>query len=34
MSAAGYVFFRSENGVWLVDAVAPRYFGLLEAPDS
>jgi putative RNA 2'-phosphotransferase len=25
MRAAGYRFFRSANGVWLVDAVPPRY---------
>jgi putative RNA 2'-phosphotransferase len=25
MSQAGYVFFVSENGVWLVDHVPPRY---------
>lgn len=25
MAAAGYVFFRSENGVWLTDAVPPEF---------
>ncbi|WP_189068293.1 RNA 2'-phosphotransferase [Deinococcus radiotolerans] len=25
MHGAGHVFFISENGVWLVDAVAPKY---------
>ena len=25
MSAAGHVFYRSRNGVWLTDAVPPRY---------
>jgi putative RNA 2'-phosphotransferase len=25
MRADGFVFFRSENGVWLVDAVPPKY---------
>ena len=34
MSADGYAFFRSENGVWLVDAVAPRYLLLLEVSDG
>ena len=34
MSADGYVFFRSENGVWLVDAVAPGYLRLLEVSDG
>jgi putative RNA 2'-phosphotransferase len=34
MSADGYVFFRSENGVWLVDAVAPRYLWLLKSLDG
>jgi putative RNA 2'-phosphotransferase len=27
-------FFRSENGVWLTDAVAPRYLRLLEESDG
>ena len=31
MSADGYAFFRSENGVWLTDVVASRYLRLLEA---
>nr|WP_200883109.1 RNA 2'-phosphotransferase [Massilia sp. BSC265] len=25
MHAAGFRFYRSENGVWLTDAVPPRY---------
>jgi putative RNA 2'-phosphotransferase len=25
MAAAGHVFYRSENGVWLVDRVPPEY---------
>jgi putative RNA 2'-phosphotransferase len=29
MRAAGHVFFRSANGVWLVDAVPPAF---LQAP--
>lgn len=31
MHAAGIPFYRSENGVWLVDAVAPAYLRLLAA---
>ena len=34
MSTDGYVFFRSENGVWLVDAVAPRFLRLLAFSDG
>ncbi len=34
MSADGYTFFRSENGVWLVDAVAPRHVQLLATIDG
>lgn len=30
MSADGYQFQRSENGVWLVDHVPPRYLRLVE----
>ncbi len=29
MHAAGIVFYRSDNGVWLVDEVAPAYLRLL-----
>lgn len=29
MHAAGVAFYRSENGVWLVDAVAPAYLRVL-----
>ncbi|MBA4068079.1 MAG: RNA 2'-phosphotransferase [Isosphaera sp.] len=34
MAAAGHAFFRSANGVWLVDRVPPEYLRLLtpEAP--
>jgi putative RNA 2'-phosphotransferase len=34
MSADGYIFFRSENGVWLVDGVAPRFLRLLTLSDG
>jgi putative RNA 2'-phosphotransferase len=34
MSQDGVHFYRSENGVWLVDAVAPRYLRLLEPADA
>jgi putative RNA 2'-phosphotransferase len=34
MSGAGVLFFRSENGVWLVDAVAPPYLSLLDPTDG
>jgi putative RNA 2'-phosphotransferase len=30
MQADGYAFFRSENGVWLTEAVPPGYLSLLE----
>jgi putative RNA 2'-phosphotransferase len=30
MHKAGHVFVRSENGVWLVDAVPPEYLGFPE----
>jgi putative RNA 2'-phosphotransferase len=29
MRAAGYAFFRSANGVWLVDEVPPQYLRLV-----
>jgi putative RNA 2'-phosphotransferase len=29
MAAAGHSFFRSANGVWLTDAVPPRYLRVL-----
>ncbi|MGZ3674039.1 MAG: RNA 2'-phosphotransferase, partial [Ktedonobacterales bacterium] len=29
MHADGHVFYRSDNGVWLVDSVPPRYLHLL-----
>lgn len=31
LSRAGTSVFRSENGVWLVDAVPPRYLRVLDA---
>ena len=31
MHAAGHVFFRSENGVWLVDAVPPNFLAFPES---
>lgn len=31
MHAAGSVFFRSENGVWLVDSVSPEFLVFREA---
>lgn len=30
MRADGHAFFRSANGVWLVDAVPPRYLRVIE----
>jgi len=30
MSSDGFAFYRSENGVWLVDAVPPEYLRLLS----
>jgi putative RNA 2'-phosphotransferase len=30
MHADGAVFYRSENGVWLTDYVAPKYFSAAE----
>jgi len=33
MARAGYLFYRSENGVWLTESVPPRYLRLL-APDE
>lgn len=32
MHAAGVPFYRSANGVWLVDAVPPSYLRRLESP--
>ncbi len=34
MHAAGHVFFRSANGVWLVDAVPPEYLRIIEFPGT
>jgi putative RNA 2'-phosphotransferase len=34
MHRDGHTFYRSANGVWLVDAVPPRYLRLLEKPDQ
>lgn len=33
MARDGYLFYRSENGVWLTESVPPRYLRLL-APDE
>ena len=33
MAADGLVFRRADNGVWLVEAVPPRYLSLLEGTD-
>lgn len=30
MCADGHVFYRSDNGVWLVERVSPRYLRLLD----
>ena len=30
MQAAGYVFFRSANGVWLTEEVPPRFLRLMQ----
>ncbi|WP_036168760.1 RNA 2'-phosphotransferase [Massilia sp. 9096] len=30
MQLAGAVFYQSDNGVWLTDAVAPRYLSVME----
>ncbi len=30
MAASGYAFFRSENGVWLTDAVPPQFIDFPE----
>lgn len=30
----GFVFYRSENGVWLTDAVPPRYLSLPDAGEE
>lgn len=30
MSQDGYIFFCSDNGVWLIDHVPPEYLKLLE----
>ncbi|QJX00399.1 RNA 2'-phosphotransferase [Frigoriglobus tundricola] len=32
MRADGYVFYRSANGVWLVEHVPPQYLRVLERP--
>jgi len=34
MRAAGYTFYRSANGVWLVDAVPPQYLRVIPPPDA
>ena len=33
MRAAGYTFYRSANGVWLVDAVPPGYLRVIDPPE-
>lgn len=33
MHAAGFAFFRSENGVWLTDCVPPEYLRVLGATE-
>ncbi|MFO0801332.1 MAG: RNA 2'-phosphotransferase [Gemmataceae bacterium] len=34
MRAAGYTFYRSANGVWLVDAVPPQYLRVTPPSDA
>ncbi len=34
MRSAGYTFYRSTNGVWLVDAVPPHYLRVTPPPDA
>jgi putative RNA 2'-phosphotransferase len=34
MAAAGHVFYRSENGVWLVDHVPPAFIRFDETGRS
>ena len=34
MRGAGHVFYRSANGVWLIDAVAPRFLRRAEGEDT
>jgi putative RNA 2'-phosphotransferase len=34
MRSAGYTFYRSANGVWLVDAVPPQYLRVTPPPDA
>jgi len=34
MGAGGYTFYRSANGVWLVDAVPPEYLRVIPPPDA
>lgn len=34
MHAAGHLFYRSENGVWLTDAVPPEFLRRLDAVES
>ena len=31
MGRDGYVFFRSDNGVWLTDTVPPAYLSRIDA---
>jgi putative RNA 2'-phosphotransferase len=34
MRFAGYTFYKSANGVWLVDAVPPEYLRVIPPPDA
>ena len=34
MVAAGFMFWRSQNGVWLADRVPPQYLQRLDAIDG
>jgi len=34
MRSAGYTFYKSANGVWLVDAVPPEYLRVIPPPDA
>lgn len=34
MRGDGHLFYRSDNGVWLTDHVAPRYLARLDAEDT
>lgn len=34
MHNQGYIFYRSDNGVWLVETVPPEYFKILPKPEK